>query len=49
MDVSAFREKLVAGYERFSRNFTSIRAEDVRQEIDAAYASGVSGRLRLSN
>ncbi len=40
MDVFAFREELVAEYERFSRSFTRIRAEDVRQEIDAAYASG---------
>ena len=38
MDVFAFREELVAEYERFSRSFTNIRAEDVSCEVDAAYA-----------
>ena len=32
MDVFAFREELVAEYERFSRSFTNIRAEDVSCE-----------------
>ena len=40
MDVFAFREELVAEYERFSRSFTSIRAEDISREVDAAYAGG---------
>ena len=40
MDVFAFREKLVAEYERFSRSFTKIRAEDIAQEVKNAYASG---------
>ena len=40
MDVFAFREELVAEYERFSRSFTDIRAEDVSCEVDAAYAGG---------
>ena len=40
MDVFAFREKLVAEYERFSRSFTSIRADDISHEVDAAYAGG---------
>ena len=38
MDVFAFREELVAAYERFSRSFTKIRAEDIAREVDAAYA-----------
>ena len=40
MDVFAFREELVAEYERFSRSFTNIRAEDIAREVDAAYAGG---------
>ena len=38
MDVFAFREELVAEYERFSRSFTKIRADDVSCEVHAAYA-----------
>ena len=37
MDVFAFREELVAEYERFSRSFAKIRAEDISREVDAAY------------
>lgn len=40
MDVFAFREELVAEYERFSRSFTRIRAEDISRKVDEAYASG---------
>ena len=40
MDVFAFREELVAEYERFSRSFTRIRAEDIVSAVDAAYAAG---------
>ena len=40
MDVFAFREELVAEYERFSRSFTRIRSEDIRQAVDQAYAGG---------
>ena len=40
MDVFAFREELVSEYERFSRSFTTIRAEDIRQAVDKAYAGG---------
>ena len=40
MDVFAFQEKLVAEYERFSRSFSKIRAEDISREVDAAYAAG---------
>ena len=40
MDVFAFREELVAEYERFSRSFTNIQTEDVSREVDAAYAGG---------
>ena len=40
MDVFAFRDELVSDYERFSRSFTTIRAEDIRQAVDEAYAGG---------
>ncbi len=40
MDVFAFREELVAEYERFSRSFSRIRAEDISRVVDAAYAAG---------
>lgn len=40
MDVFNFREELVAEYERFSRSFTRIRATDILQAVDKAYAGG---------
>ncbi len=40
MDVFVFRKELVAEYERFSRSFTNIRAEDISREVDGAYAAG---------
>jgi len=40
MDVFAFRDELIAEYARFSRSFTRIRAEDISQEVDAAYQAG---------
>ena len=40
MDVFAFREELVAEYERFSRSSASMRAENISREVDAAYATG---------
>ena len=40
MEVFAFREELVAEYERFSCGFTNIRAGDVSREVDAALVGG---------
>ncbi len=40
MDVFAFREELVSEYERFSRSFTNIRAEDILNAVNKAYAGG---------
>ena len=40
MDVFAFRETLVSEYERFSRSFSTVRAQDIRRTVDAAYAGG---------
>ncbi len=40
MDVFRFREELIGEYEQFSRSFTRIRADDIRREVDEAYANG---------
>lgn len=40
MDVFAFRNELVAESERFSRSFTTTRAEDIHQAVDEAYTGG---------
>ena len=40
MDVFAFRNELVAEYERFSRSFTRIRADDITRVVDDSYAAG---------
>ena len=40
MDVFTFRDELVSDYERFSRSFTTIRSNDIRRAVDAAYVGG---------
>lgn len=40
MDVFTFRDHIVADYERFSRSFTSIRATDIRDNVEGAYRAG---------
>src|SRR5690242_19452149 len=40
MDVFDLRTKLVSGYERFARSFTTIRAADIRDQVEAQYRSG---------
>lgn len=40
MDVFTFRDELVSDYERFSRSFTTIRANDIRHAVDEAYTGG---------
>ena len=40
MDVFQFRDRLIGDYERFSRSFTQIRAEDVRDAVEVAYRGG---------
>lgn len=40
MDVFEFRDRLIEDYERFSRSFTQIRAEDVRDAVEVAYRGG---------
>lgn len=40
MDVFAFRNAVIDDYQRFSRSFAKIRAEDIRRTVDEAYADG---------
>ena len=40
MDVFAFRDELMSEYEKFSRSFTKIKAEDISLEVDSAYERG---------
>ncbi len=40
MDVFRFREELIAEYERFSRSFVKIRADDINRKVDSSYAAG---------
>lgn len=40
MKAFEFDQHLISGYERFSRSFTSVRADDLRFEIDAQYDAG---------
>jgi ATP-dependent helicase YprA (DUF1998 family) len=39
LDVFKFREHLVGEYERFTRSFTRVRADDIRDFVNAEYAS----------
>lgn len=39
MDVFQFRQHLVSEYEQFSRSFTRIQADDLRDFVDREYAS----------
>lgn len=39
MDVFQFRQNIVAEYEQFTRSFTRIRAEDIRDYVNEQYAS----------
>ena len=40
MNVFDLDASLIRDYQRFSRSFTEIRAEDIRAQIDALYATG---------
>lgn len=40
MDIFDLRTTLVRDYERFARSFTTIRATDIREQVEAAYRSG---------
>jgi ATP-dependent helicase YprA (DUF1998 family) len=40
LDVFSLRKDLIGGYSAFARSFTHIRADDIRSQVDQAYASG---------
>lgn len=40
MDVFSLRRSLIDDYRSFARSFTTIRSDDIRTGVDAAYASG---------
>ena len=40
MNVFAFRNRIIEDYARFSRSFTRLRADDIQNHVDAAYAEG---------
>jgi ATP-dependent helicase YprA (DUF1998 family) len=40
VDVFALRNSLIDEYQSFARSFTEIRAQDIRDQITAAYDSG---------
>ena len=40
MDVFEFRDQLVGEYERFTRSFVKIKADDIKYHVDAEYAAG---------
>ncbi len=40
MDVFNLRDTLVEDYQRFARSFTTIRADDIRSQVELAYQGG---------
>jgi ATP-dependent helicase YprA (DUF1998 family) len=40
MDAFALRDRIVDDYKSFATSFTTIFAEDIRQQVDAIYAQG---------
>ncbi|MDT8398180.1 MAG: hypothetical protein RQ899_06165 [Pseudomonadales bacterium] len=40
MAVFSLREQLIKDFSEFARSFTSIRAQDIKNELDVAYADG---------
>ncbi len=40
MNIFEFRDRLIDDYKVFSRSFVRIKAQDIRDEVDAAYARG---------
>ncbi len=40
MNVFDLDQSIIGDYERFARSFTQIRADDIRTQVDALYASG---------
>src|SRR5439155_23759414 len=40
MNAFELDSSIVRDYERFARSFTEIRAEDIREQVDAIYGTG---------
>jgi ATP-dependent helicase YprA (DUF1998 family) len=40
MDVFSLRDTVVSEYRKFATSFTTIHAEDIRQQVEAIYAEG---------
>ena len=40
MNVFDLRDTLVADYQRFARSFTTIKADDIREQVEAEYKTG---------
>ena len=40
MNVFEMDHSIIGDYERFARSFTQIRADDIRTQVDALYATG---------
>jgi hypothetical protein len=40
VNVFDLDQSIIGDYERFARSFTQIRAEDIRTQVDALYATG---------
>jgi hypothetical protein len=40
MDVFSLRDTVVGEYQKFATSFTTIHAEDIRQQVEAIYAEG---------
>ena len=38
LDVFSLRDAVVGEYKKFATSFTTIRAEDIRQQVEAIYA-----------
>jgi hypothetical protein len=47
VDVFKFREHLVGDYAGFSRSFTGLRSDDIREFVDREYGSQRYGRRAL--
>src|SRR5688572_14793581 len=40
MDVFSLRDSIVGEYRKFATSFTTIHAEDIREQVEAIYAQG---------
>lgn len=40
MDIFSLRDSIVGEYRKFATSFTTIRAEDIRSQVEAIYSEG---------